>query len=313
MDTLNRCHHSLQDDNSDKITSRGTNQLLATTGESIAIRTTSSFLPLPLLPRPPSSPSSSSTPASDGNKEQRHFGNTNPLFPLQTTRQHTKTKSEVNSADSLPRMPLISCASGAEAVQVLRYSPVVSLVSPEMEQEIESLNSILDYISTELKSLANDDEEEEGNEDQVDGDRVSQNEHEEDHHLNHHQTSANGVTGHEVRLRSGEILIHHPNDQQHLSSQTDPTPQSSSSRLAFSQKSLHDSTDTVIDGSSSSKDMSSSADFSDENDVVSKTDLTASEDELIDEGIQCNSGDQMIPFNHLTVLEIEAFLRKHRV
>ena len=286
MDTLNRFHYSLRDDSSDKIIFRGTNHLNGTTGESIHSRTSSSPLP---------------SPASEGNKKQHHVDTVNHLFALQT-----KARKAV-PADSVPRMPLLSSASGfgAEVVQP-PLSPVVSLVSPEMEQEIESLNSIIAYINTELQALANEDE----NDEQADDDRVCQNE-ENDRRLNHPENAAGGDVC-EAR-NSDEILIHHPKDQQHFS-QPDPTT-GPECRLTFCQKSLHDSTDTVIDGCSS-KDMSSSADFSDENDVLSKTDLTASEDELIDEGIQCNSADQMtqmIPFNHFSVLEFEAFLRKHRV
>lgn len=282
MDTLNRFSQPLQDDNTDKIIIQGTDRLPGTTGESNR-RTTFSTASLPA--------------SSDGNKEQRHVDPANHSFPL-----HTATAVP---ADSVPHsMPLLSPVSAFEVLPPPLSPPVVGLVSPQMEQEIESLNSVIDYINTELQALVN---EEEGDE-QANGDRVCPNEEEDDRRLNHQENAAGGDVS-EGR-KSDEILIHHRKDQ-HFA-KPDPATAGPESRLTFCQKSLHDSTDTVIDGCSS-KDMSSSADFSDENDVLSKTDLTASEDELIDEGIQCNSADQMIPFNHLTVLEIEAFLRKYRV
>lgn len=292
MDTVNRFKCLQEDRNTDKIAIHAMNQSLGVTGA--------------LDPRL-SSPSSTSSSSS-----RRHV---DPLV------HHLLPATHVFPADStdariLPANPVGELALPAPP-------PVVSQVSPQMEHEIQSLNLVIDYINTELQALVAGDEEEDKCGKHPSHHRHRSRSHDVDgeHRLLSQRTGEKAVAGHSNPSlgTKDHILVHHlPNQQEdqgkdlpdegHLPAPGDQV--SDQSRLTFCQK--YDSADTVIDGGSS-KDMSSSADFSDENDMQSKIDLTTSEDELVDEGIQCNSGDQMISFNHMTVLEIEAFLRKYRV
>lgn len=252
-----------------------------------------------LVPNPLPSSSSSSGGSDARNKPQQQ-----PLLSLdQMSCKKNNTSETLDQRQS--HSPSISSSAQTAGSPVSRSSN--ALLCPELEHEMEKLDSLIDYINSGLEALVNDDEE---NRVVTSGQGCDCNQSVNAGLL---PAAAAGVTSHSVSNKSRESLINHCKDQQ------EPIPSltttSTCDRLKFCVKSLHDSADTVIDGSSS-KDVSSSADgCSEHDDGLSKEDVTVTsdDDELVDEGFQCNSADQMIPFNHLTVLQIEAFLKKHRV